>query len=136
MTMLPAGGLLDLLTLLSDCRQESVEKMERRILGVSYMSYWMDFYNDIFCCEFLCVRLISVSFSVSLFRLPRRGLSRPTALFSGNHAEGYNARTDAFKQQATTSAGLPNPSYHAPYKLLGTGGLSHPRVVFIFPHID
>ena len=28
------------------------------------------------------------------------------------------------------SAGLPHPSYHAPYKLQGTGGLSHLRVVF------
>ena len=59
--------------------------------------YWMDFYNEIFCCGFLCARLISVSLSGSLFRLPRRGLPRPTALFSGYHAEGYNARTDAFK---------------------------------------
>ena len=99
-TVLPVPDgtdVLDVLTSLSDCRQEPVEKMERRILGVSYMSYWMDFYNDIFCCEFLCVRLISVSFSVSLFRLPRRGLPRPTGLFSGYHAEGYHARTDAFK---------------------------------------
>ena len=46
---------------------------------------------------FLYARLISVSFSGSLFRLPRRGLPRPTALFSGYHAEGYHARTDAFK---------------------------------------
>ena len=72
--------MLDVLTPLSDCRQESVEKMEWRISGVSYM-YWMDFYNGILCCEFLCARLISVSlFSVSLFRLPRRGLPRPTCL--------------------------------------------------------
>ena len=47
MTMLRAGGLLDVLTPLSDCRQEPVEKMERKISGVSYM-YWMDFYNEIF----------------------------------------------------------------------------------------
>ena len=46
---------------------------------------------------FLYARLISVSFSGSLFRLPRRGLPRPTAFFSGYHAEGYHARTDAFK---------------------------------------
>ena len=59
--------------------------------------YWMDFYNEIFRCGFLCARLISVSFSGSLFRLPRRGLPRPTALFSGYHAEGYHARTEAFK---------------------------------------
>ena len=49
--------------------------MERRISGVSYM-YWMDFYNGILCCGFLCARLISVS----LFRLPRRGLPRPKCL--------------------------------------------------------
>ena len=54
---------------IADCRQESVENMERRISGVSYM-YWMDFYNGILCCGLLCARLISVS----LFRLPRRGL--------------------------------------------------------------
>ena len=33
-------GVLDVLTPLSDYRQESVEKMERRILGVSYL-YWI-----------------------------------------------------------------------------------------------
>ena len=105
MKMLRAGGLLDVLTPLSDCRQDSVEKMERRISEVSYMS-WMDFYSEIFCCGFLCARLISVFFS----------------LFSGYHAEGYHARTDAFKLTG----------YHAPYKLLGTGGLSHLRVVFSY----
>ena len=45
------GGLLDVLTPLSDCRQESVEKMERRISGVSCMC-WMDFHNGILCCGF------------------------------------------------------------------------------------
>ena len=60
-TVLRAGGLLDVLTSLSDCRQESVEKMGRRISGVSYMC-WMDFYNGILCCGFLCARLISVYF--------------------------------------------------------------------------
>ena len=34
----------------------------------------MDLYNGILCCGFLCAHLISVS----LFRLPRRGLPRPT----------------------------------------------------------
>ena len=102
MAMLRAGGLLDVLTPWSDCREESVEKMERRISGVSYI-YWMDL-----CCGFLCAWLISVSLfrrprrglprpNVSLFRLPRRGLPRPNALFSGYHAEGYHARTDTFK---------------------------------------
>ena len=45
----------------------------------------------------LWVFMCSINLSVSLFRLPRRGLPRPTALFSGYHAEGYHARTDAFK---------------------------------------
>ena len=84
------------------------------------------------CCGFLCARVISVSFSGSLFRLPRRGLPRPTALFSGYHAEGYHAHTDAFKLTGYQSAGLPHPSYHAPNKLLGTVGLSHLRVVFSY----
>ena len=44
--------LLDVLTPLSDCIQESVEKMERRITGVSYMC-WVDFHNNgILCCGF------------------------------------------------------------------------------------
>ena len=45
------------------------------IWGVSYMC-WMDFHDGILCCGFLCARLISVC----LFRLPRRGLPRPTRL--------------------------------------------------------
>ena len=39
------NGVLDVLTSLSDSRQETVEKiMERRISGVSYMC-WIDFHN-------------------------------------------------------------------------------------------
>ena len=45
-------GLLDVLTPLSDCRQESVEKMERRILGRSYL-YWIC--TTGFCVVGLCV---------------------------------------------------------------------------------
>ena len=81
MTMLRTGGLLDVLTPLSDCRQESVEKMERRVSGVSYMC-WMDFHNEILSCGSLCARLIS--FSIFLFCLL-------SCLFSGYHAEGYHA---------------------------------------------
>ena len=77
MKMLRAGGLLDVLTPLSDCRQESVEKMERRILGISCM-YWI-YTTGFRVVGLLCARLVSVS------------------LFSGYHAEGYHARTDAFK---------------------------------------
>ena len=52
MTMLRAGGLLDVLTPLSDCRQESVEKMERRILEVSFL-YWIC--TTGFCVVGFCV---------------------------------------------------------------------------------
>ena len=82
MTMLRAGGLLDELTSLSDCRHETVERiMERTISRVSCMC-WMDFHNAILCCGFLCARLISfysvcIVSLLSLFRLPRRGLPRP-----------------------------------------------------------
>ena len=41
MTMLRAGGLLDVLTPLSDCRQEPVEKMDRRISGVRICIGWI-----------------------------------------------------------------------------------------------
>ena len=50
-THILSSSLLDVLTPLSDCRQEPVEKMERRTSGVSYM-YWMDFYNEIFVVGF------------------------------------------------------------------------------------
>ena len=76
MTMLQAGGLLNVLTPLSDCRQESVEKMERRILGFRIcigfgiavpplphiVVFRVCLYNGVLCCGFLCARLISVSF--------------------------------------------------------------------------
>ena len=62
MTMLRAGGLLDVLTALSDCRHETVEKiMERRIWGVSYMC-WINFHNGIWGCGFLCARIITLYF--------------------------------------------------------------------------
>ena len=89
MTMLRAGGLLDVLTPLSDCRHETVEKiMERRISGVSYMC-WMDFHNTFLCCGFLCARRISLYFVSILclsLRLPRRGLPRPILTTTGYHA--------------------------------------------------
>ena len=74
MTTLRAGGLLDVLTPLSDCREESVEKMERRISGVSYMC-WIDFHNGILG---LWVFMCPIYFSVSLF----------LGLY---HSEGYHA---------------------------------------------
>ena len=126
--------LLDVLTPLSDCRQESVEKMERRISGFSYMC-WGDFHNGILCCGFSCARLISVYFVsllsllLSLPRLPPRGLPRPiytaraiTPLppLHGYHAclyPGYHAIA------LSSIPGLSHLSYHAPHTYIG---LSHP----------
>ena len=85
MTMLRAGGLLDVLTPLSDSRQESVETMERRISGGSYMC-WMDFHNAILCCGVLCARLVSVYYVSILFLF-----CVSSSLFSGYHAAGYHA---------------------------------------------
>ena len=81
-------GQLDVLTPLSDCRQESVEEMEQRISGVSYM-YWVDFHNGILCCGFLCARLISVSIVSIVALFP--ATTPHACLFSGHHAKGYLA---------------------------------------------
>ena len=69
--------MLEELTPLSDCRQETVEKiMERRISGVSCMC-WIDSHNGICCCGFLCAQLISFLFVA--------------CLYFGYHAEDYHA---------------------------------------------
>ena len=80
-------NLSDVLTPLSDWKRKSVEKMDRKILGVAYMC-GMDFHNGILCCWFLCARIVSLYFStlflplscvysVFLLRLQRQGLPRP-----------------------------------------------------------
>ena len=106
MTMLRVGGLSDVLTPLPDCRQESTEKMERIISGVSNLC-GMDFHNGNLCYGFLCARLISLYFStlvlplscvcsVSLLRLPRQGLLRPIYIaraITSSPLHGYHAWT-------------------------------------------
>ena len=85
-------NMLDVLTSLSDCRQESAERWNGDFGGFVYV---LDrFPQRDFGLWVLYARLISVSFSGSLLQ---RRLPRPTALFSGYHAEGYHARTDAIK---------------------------------------
>ena len=108
MTMLRAGGLVGVLTALSDCRHETVEKiMERRISGVSYMC-WIDFHNRIWGCGFLCARLVTLYF-VSIFCLYF------CVSLSGYHAEGYHV--PSLPPRAITpvyTSRLPHQSYHAP----------------------
>ena len=133
MTMLRAGGLLEVLTSLSDSRPETVEKiMERRISGVSYIC-WIDFHNGIWCCGLLFAQLISFLFCrLSIFPLPRRGLPRPiytarattplpplhnyhACVYPGYHAKGYHA--PYLPPRAITpvySSRLSHQSYHAP----------------------
>ena len=98
--------LLDVLTQLSDCRQESVEKMERRIWGVSYL-YWFWSSGTTFtayCCFpgmslqrvfVLWVFVCSVNFSL-FSGYHAEGYYAPPIPY-GYHAEGYHARTDTFK---------------------------------------
>ena len=79
-------GVLDVLTALSDCRHETVEKiMERRISGVSYMC-WIDFHNGIWGCGLLCTLLIIFYFTANT---PRA--TTPHVYITGYHAEGYHA---------------------------------------------
>ena len=98
--------LLDVLTPLSDCRQESVQKMEPRILGVSYL-YWiwssgttftayccfpgMPLQRDFVLWVFVC------SVNLSLFSgYHAEGYHAPPIPY-GYHAEGYHARADTIK---------------------------------------
>ena len=88
MTMLRAGGLLDVLTPLSDCRQESVERWNGDLGGFVYMLNRFP-QRDFGLWAFMCPINFSVSSFLVLyhsegyhapplsFRLPRRGLPRP-----------------------------------------------------------
>ena len=70
--MLRVGGLSDVLTPLSDCRQESTEKMDRSVSGVSYIC-GMDFHNGFFLLwDFMCSNNITLCFDsifASILRL-------------------------------------------------------------------
>ena len=88
--------LLDVLTPLSDCRQESAERWNGDFGGFVYV---LDRFPQ--RTGFRVVGFYvpwAINFSVSFpGSLPQRGLPRPTALFSGYHAEGYHAHTYAIK---------------------------------------
>ena len=106
MTMLRAGGLLDVITPWSDGRQESVQNMERRILGVSHLCWiWSSGTTfTAYCCfpgmSLQRVFVLSVfvcSVNLSLFSgYHAEGYHAPPIPY-GYHAEGYHARTDTFK---------------------------------------
>ena len=85
MTMLRAGGMLDVLTPLSDCRQETVEKMERRISGRSYM--YLICTTRFHVVGFVC----SVNFSLSFPATTSRA-TRPHRYAQGYHTLTTTAR--------------------------------------------
>ena len=130
----PPLYVLDVLTPFSDWRQESVEKMERRISGVSYMC-WMDFHNGILCCGFLCARLISFSFvsfvsSVSPFLATTPRATTPHLYPTGYHAPSIPhglSRPGLSRLYHHCTATTPvyiYPGYHA-IVLSSISGLSH-----------
>jgi len=107
MTMLRAGGLLDVLTSLSDSRQETVEKiMERRISGVSYMCR-IDFHNGIWGCGLLCTLLIS--FFISPATTPRA--TTPHLYRTGHHAFTTTAQLSRLCISRLPRQGLPRPIF-------------------------
>ena len=110
MTMLRAGGLLDVLTPLSDSRQESVEMMERRVSGVSYMC-WMDFHNAILCCGFLCTLLISLYFvsTLCLFCVYTPAIT-PRATTPHRYRQGYHAFATTARLPRLSLSRLPRHS--------------------------
>ena len=105
MTMLRAGGLLDVLTPLSDCRHETVEKiMGRRNFGgfVYVLDRFpqRDFGLWVFMCttnvSLFCDHLYCTGYHAQGYyaftttaRLPRRGLPRPILTTTGYHAGVY-----------------------------------------------
>ena len=113
--------LLDVLTPLSDCRQEIVEKiMERRISGVSCMC-WIDFHNGIWGCGFLCARLRTLYFClyfVSLFPATTPRATTPHLYRTGHHAFTTTAQLPRLGISRVPRQGLPRPiltttGYHA-----------------------
>ena len=138
MTMLRAGGLLDVLTPLSDSRQESLEKMDRRISGVSYV---LDGFpqRDFVLWVFMCPINISLFwvYSASILCLfcvyipattPRA--TTPHLCRTGYHAFTTTARLPRLSlsgYHATVRCSIPglsHLSYHAPPHTCI--GLSHP----------
>ena len=126
--------MLDVLTALSDCRHETVEKItERRISGVSYMC-WIDFHNGIWGCGLLCTLLISFYFTANT---PRA--TTPHLYITGYHAEGYHAPSIPHGPPrlyhhctAITSVYIPATTPRATTPHLDDHVLSHPYEEFRF----
>ena len=111
--------MLDVLTPLSDCKRESVEKMDRRISGVSYMC-GMDLHNGILCCGFLCARRISLHFrlyiclSLCLFSVSSTATT-PRATTTHLYCKGYHAFTTARVPRLCIYIPAITPQYRVPF---------------------
>ena len=142
MTMLRAGGLLDVLTPLSDCRHETVERiMERRIFG-GFMYVLDEFPQlDFVLWAFICpinvtsiLLLFCLYFVASIlclsslsFRLPRRGLPRLILTTTGYDA--CCVYIPAITPQYIPTPWLSHQSYHAPpHSYIG---LPHPPYIVV-----
>ena len=103
--------MLDVLTSLSDCRHETVERiMERRISGVSYMC-WMDFHDAILCCGFLCTLLISFYFTANTPRAITPRATTPHLYRTGHHAFTTTAQLSRLCISRLPRQGLPRPIF-------------------------
>ena len=131
MTMLRAGGLLDVLTPLSDCRQEIRRKDGTENFGG--FVYVLDGFpqRDFVLWVFMCSIDFSLFFPATTLRA-----TTPHRYRTGYHAQGYHAFTTtarlsrlciyipAITPQFSSIPGLSHPSYHAPPHTYI--GLSHP----------
>ena len=113
MTMLRVGGLPAVLTLSSDCRQESGEKMDLLNFG-SFVYVWDEFLQQDFVLWVLCARIMSI-YVLTLFYLH---LVSILLFFYGFHAQGYHAPStlhglSRLRHGTATTPVCLNPGYHA-----------------------
>ena len=109
-----AEGLLDVLTPLSDCRHETVEKiMERRIFG-GFVYVLDGFPQHVFVLRvFMCMTNITLfCLYFASLRLPRRGLPRPILTTTGYHACVYIPVTTPELSRSTNTR---TSGYHTRY---------------------
>ena len=107
--------VLDVLTPLSDCRHETVEKiMERKISGVSCMC-WIDFHNGIWGCGFLCARLITLYFCLYFVSLFPATTPRATTPHPYHHGLSRLCIHPGYHTRAITLHHASTSGYHTLY---------------------
>ena len=112
--------LLDVLTPLSDCKRESVEKMDRRILGVSYMCGMDLQQRDFVLWVFMCPNNITLFFDsifASTLCLLCVSSTATTARATTPHlyCKGYHAFTTARLPRLCIYIPATTPQFRAPF---------------------